>query len=115
MSGVPNSGGEPRARPSAVQENSKGSDCSLFIRRLTQLYLHTDGSFPSSLESDIAGTAVGWVHRAVIGLPRIRFDQMHPSQHSLVLVVSTGCQVGSGDKAVLAYQKKFQKMRGLGN
>jgi len=60
MSGVPNSGGEPRARPGAVQESSKGSDCSLFIRRLTRSYLHTDGSFPSSLESDIDWHR-GWV------------------------------------------------------
>jgi len=60
----------------------------------------------------LTGTAVGWAHRAVIGLPQIRFDQMHPSQPSLVLVASTGLRVG--DDAVIAYKKKFQKTRGLG-
>jgi len=38
---------------------------------------------------------------------------MHPSQPSLVLVVSTGLRVGLGDKAVIAYKKKIPKNEGI--
>jgi len=61
----------------------------------------------------LTGSAVGWAHGAVSSLPRIRFDQMQPSQHSLVLVASTGLWVGSGDDAVIAYKKKIQKKEGI--